>query len=52
MPIKLPLPMYVGPFILQKSSIVTPSSIIHGPSMMLDLAIDASGEIIVSLILS
>ena len=44
--------MYVGPFILQKSSIVTPSSTIHGPSIMLNLAIDAFGEILVSLIFS
>ena len=43
-PMKLPLPMYVGPFILQKSSIVTPSSIIDGPSIMVDLDIDAFGD--------
>jgi hypothetical protein len=42
---KLPLLIYVGPFILQKSSIVTPSSIMHGPSIIVDLDIDAFGDI-------
>ena len=42
---KDPLPIYVGPFILQKSSIETPSSIIQGPSIMVDLGIDAFGDI-------
>jgi len=46
-PIKPPLAIYVGPTILQKSSIMTSSSIMHGPFIILDWPRFASGDIIV-----
>lgn len=45
MPIELPLPIYVGPTILQKSSIITSSSTKQGPLIILDFATVALDDI-------
>ena len=45
MPIELPIPIYVGPTILQKSSIITSSSTKQGPLIILDFATVALDDI-------
>src|SRR6059036_1893421 len=44
LPTLLLLPMYIGPFILQKSSIKTPSSMMHGPLTIDDSQMVAFGD--------